>query len=241
MKKEKKINREKKPGERFGKYFNLPNLMWGAVVCTTAVFTFTYGGVFITDAKIDAMTKLNEEMKLAVQEPYEDKDIRISDIRFAFLSKNDKQELAASLKSLVEQNYYEFADSVYDSTLRFEPFAIEYNLDAQYKDVEVHKSLGIEDYKALPKDEYIEAVTKYLRENFKYKVREKINIPTFIDEKIGQCYSYSELFYLLGKERNMNIRIELNGYHSWNSYEDDNEKKIEFDATTNMEVIRDEK
>lgn len=196
---------------------------------------YVVSGVRASDATAHSIVaKLGVGIQEAVDGEYEDREIKVTSLNNVFLSKRDKELINEVIKSLADNEYFEVADTVYKTRLVFSGLSATLHLDAKYKDLKVSEHLGLEIPDGMEDAEFWEYVTKTVQDEYTYKTSGKVDLQTVIEDKSGQCYSYSEMLYVIGKEQGRDVRMEVNSVHAWNVAKINGEEK-EVDVTYGME------
>lgn len=194
---------------------------------------YVVSGVRASDATAHSIVaKLGVGIQEAVDGEYEDREIKVTSLNNVFLSR-DKELINEVIKSLADNEYFEVADTVYKTRLVFSGLSATLHLDAKYKDLKVSEHLGLEIPDGMGDVEFWEYVTKTVQDEYTYKTSGKVDLSKVIEDKSGQCYSYAEMLYVIGKEHGRDVRMAVNSVHAWNVAKINGEEK-EVDVTYGM-------
>jgi hypothetical protein len=160
---------------------------------------------------------IESSMATSIEGEYKEKEFLFTDFRFRFISEKDKKNIAAITRSLVDNEYYEFGNTLYKLELSFFKKSLKVKVIPIYDDT-ILKNLELNVFEPISDDDFIELVEKYIETNYFYKNIGFVYKPLhdFIEDKKGQCYNFSEYFYLIAKKRGLDVRIKTNDYHAWN-------------------------
>lgn len=207
-------------------------ILWAITIVVVISLSMAYGLRGDTVERI--LTGIGEDTKNAVNGEYRNYEFRYNHIGNLFLNSDDKRTIVEVVKSSADNIIYEIADTVYNTRIEFRGVTVTVFLEAKYKDIGVSEYLGIEEVEELSDSEFWELVEKSIKGQFKYGGVGKVDLPHVLDTGLGQCYSFSEMVYMLGKENNRDVRMEVNSTHAWNKVKIDG-KEVELDVTTGME------
>jgi len=209
-------------------------IAWCLAVMIVLV-AYVVSGVKASDATAHSIiAQLGAGIQEAVDGEYKDREIKVTSLNHVFLSKRDKELVNEVIKSLADNEYFEVADTVYKTRLEFSGLSVTLNLDAKYKDLKVSEHLGLEIPDGMGDAEFWEYVMETVRDKYTYKNSGKVDLSKVIADKSGQCYSYAEMLYVIGKENKRDVRMEVNSIHAWNVAKINGEEK-EVDVTYGME------
>lgn len=198
------------------------------------IVAYVVSGVKASDATAHSIVaKLGVGIQEAVDGEYEDREIEVTSLNNVFLSRRDKEVINEVIKSLADNEYFEVADTVYKTRLEFSGLSVTLHLDAKYKDLKVSEHLGLEMPDGMGDAEFWEYVTGRVQDEYTYKTSGKIDLQTVLEDKSGQCYSFAEMLYVVGKEHGRDVRMAVNSVHAWNVAKINGEEK-EVDVTYGM-------
>lgn len=208
-------------------------IAWCLAVMIVLV-AYVVSGVKASEATAHSIiAKLGVGVEEAVDGEYEDREIKVTSLNHVFLSTRDKELINEVIKSLADNEYFEVADTVYKTRLEFSGLSVTLHLDAKYKELKVSEQLGLEIPEGMGDAEFWEYVTGRVQDEYSYKTSGKVDLQTVIEDKSGQCYSFSEMLYVIGKEQGRDVRMAVNSIHAWNVAKIDGEEK-EVDVTHGM-------
>lgn len=208
-------------------------ITWGIAVLIVVV-AYVVSGVRASDNMVQSIVvQLGKGIQEAVDGEYKDREIKVTSLNNIFLSRRDKELVNEVIKSVVGTDYFELADTVYKTKLVFSGDTATLHLDAKYKDLEVSEHLGLEIPDGMGDAEFWKYVTKTVQDEYTYKHSGKVDLQTVIEDKSGQCYSYAEMLYVIGKEQGRDVRIAVDSMHAWNVAKINGEEK-EVDVTQGM-------
>lgn len=210
-------------------------LLWGIAVCVSIV-AVVMSWVNSRGSNEELFKDIGRDLSEAVNGDYKDYRFEYSSIDYIYMSKKEKQLIVEVLKSIADNTVYEVADTVYKTQIEFNTGSIVMELKAKYLGLNVHEELGLLEIKELESNKYWDSVEKFVRENFKYKQTGKVDIQEILASKAGQCYSFSELGYLLGKEKGESVRMVATSNHAWNRVENESGVR-EVDLTSGLEEV----
>lgn len=213
--------------------------LWGAVGVLVLVFSVVVMSRSAEGLKVQLLWDMGKDLEKTVYGKYEDKEYEYWNPVYFLFDEGDRVNIVEILKSTVDNEYHEMADTVYDTSVEFKGAKVILKAQAKYKDIDIQKELGIEEFASLSEDEYWSKVHEHILKNYKYRINDKVDLSEFLKDRKGQCYSLSELGYLIGKQRGNVIRMKVSTVHAWNVIiYGDRERYVDF--TVGMESDTDD-
>jgi hypothetical protein len=148
---------------------------------------------------------------------YKKTEVSRFSLGYIFIKNDEKEQIVNATKSLVDNKYYELGNTMYKMNLEFTDTSLIISVVPIYN-FSVLKDFGLNDLNNGSDEEFINRIKSYVHINYQYLNIGYNQIPLneFIHTKEGQCYNFSELFYLLANERGLKTRIQVNNFHAWN-------------------------
>lgn len=179
---------------------------------------------------------IESQMTSFTEGDYEEKSVSDFSLMYLTLDKKEKETIINAAKSLVDTKFYELGNTLYQLEINLRGTYIEMKATPLYDEQTIIDEMNIPVDKNASKEQFIENVRRHVKENYEYMSLgfDYEPLGTFVATKKGQCYNFTELFYLIANANDMKVRVEMNKYHAWNLVEIKGEW-VKVDLTLDLE------